>query len=81
MGAAFPEGSFDLLIAAPHPIPRVPWQGELARSATALLAPGGELLVVGTSTEMHRFMDQNHGLRPRISRKHAGFRAAILRKP
>lgn len=81
LGAAFPEGSFDLLIAAPHPIPRVPWQGELARSAAALLAPGGELLVVGTSTEMHRFMDQNHGLRPRISRKHAGFRAAILRKP
>jgi len=77
---AFPEGSFDLMIAAPQAIPRVPWQPGLARAAHALLAPGGELLVVGTSTEIHRFMNQDHGLRTRISKKHAGFRAAILRR-
>ncbi len=77
----FAEGSFDLIIAAPHPIPRVPWQEELARAAGVLLRPGGELLVVGTSTEMRRFLDQNHGLRPRLSKRHAGFRASLLRKP
>jgi protein-L-isoaspartate O-methyltransferase len=78
---AFPEGSFDLIIAAPHPIPRVPWQAALARAAEVLLRAGGELLVSGTSTEVARFMDQNLGVRPRISRKHAGYRAALLRKP
>src|SRR5208282_3238535 len=30
---AFPAGSFDLLIAAPRPVPRVPWQPYLAASA------------------------------------------------
>jgi hypothetical protein len=43
--------------------------------------PGGQLLVVGTSTEIGRFLDQKHGLSPRISRKHAGFRSILFRKP
>jgi len=81
LGEAFPGGSFDQVIAVPNPIPRVPWQADLSAAAACLLRPGGELFVVGTSTEIHRFLDHDHGLRPLISRKHAGFRAAILRKP
>ncbi len=77
----FPEGSFDLILASPHPVPRVPWQAELAQSARVLLRSGGELLVACTSTEVARFMDQKLGLRPGVSRRYAGFRAALLRKP
>jgi 16S rRNA G1207 methylase RsmC len=81
LAAAFPEGGFDAVIAAPQPIPRVPWQAELASVSAGLLKPRGVLLVVGTSTDMHRFLDQRHGLILQVSRKHAGFRAVLLRKP
>jgi 16S rRNA (guanine1207-N2)-methyltransferase len=81
LGASFASGSFDLLVAAPDPIPGAAWQAELARSAASLLRPGGGLFVVGTSTEMHRFLDRDHGLRVRTSRKKKGFRAALLQKP
>ena len=81
LAAAFPEGGFDAMIAAPQPIPRVPWQAELAGVSDGLLKPGGSLLVVGTSTDVHRFLEQQHGLRLQVSRKHAGFRAVLLRKP
>jgi protein-L-isoaspartate O-methyltransferase len=78
---AFPSGSFDQIIAAPMIVPRVPWQADLAKAAGALLKTGGNLVVVSTSTEMHRFLDQHHGLRLRTSRKHLGHRAAVLSKP
>jgi 16S rRNA G1207 methylase RsmC len=77
---AVPEGPFDLMIASPQPVPRVPWQEALAGAARALLRPGGELLVVCSSTEIHRFLEHARGLQTRISRKHVGFRAVILRK-
>jgi SAM-dependent methyltransferase len=77
---AFSAGAFDTVVAAPQPIPRVPWQPDLARVSVGILKSGGKLLVVSTSTEMHRFLEQVHGLRLESSRKHAGFRAAILRK-
>ena len=81
LSSAFPEGGFDAVIAAPQPVPRVPWQAALAGVLTGLLKPGGSLLVVGTSTDMHRFLDQQRGLRLQMSRKYMGFRAALLRKP
>ena len=81
LGRAFPAGTYDAVIASPQPIPRVPWQAELADVSAGLLKPGGALLVVATSTEVHRFLDQRHGLRLQLSRKHAGCRAVLLRKP
>ena len=74
LGSAFPDGSFDMVIAEPNPIPRVPWQPGLARVSAGLLKPGGALLVVCTSTEIRRFLDQDHGFQLAGSGKHAGFR-------
>ncbi len=76
-----PEASYDLLCAAVHPVPRVPWQADLSETARALLKPGGKLFLVGTSTEMHRFLDAPKGLKLRESRKRMGCRAALLEKP
>jgi 16S rRNA G1207 methylase RsmC len=81
LGDAFSEGSIDLLIAAPRPIPRVPWQADLARAAARLLKRGGELFVVESSTGIHRLLEQPAAFRSRTSRKQYGFRAAILIKP
>ena len=78
---AFPEDSFDLLIAAARPIPRVPWQADLAEAAARLLKKGGELFVVGSSTDLHRFLEQPTSFRAMKSRKLYGFRAVIQRKP
>ena len=78
LAEAFAGRSFDLLCANPHPVPRVPWQAGLRTSAIALLKTGGRLCVSGTSTEIHRFLEQAAGLRLLASRKHYGFRAAIL---
>ena len=78
---ACPEGFLDLLIASPRPIPRVPWQRELAAAASRLLRKGGELFVVGSSTDIHHFLDQPTSFHARASRKQYGFRAVIQRKP
>jgi 16S rRNA G1207 methylase RsmC len=69
---------FDLIFAVPHPVPRVLWQDDMAAAARALLAPGGRLLLAGTSTEMHRFLERAAGLELVESGKHFGFRAALL---
>ncbi len=81
LAGAFPEGSIDLLIAAPRPIPRVPWQADLAEAAARLLRRGGELFIIGSSTDLHRFLDQPTAFHARTSRKQFGFRAVIQRKP
>ncbi len=79
LARAAPPSSVDLMVAVPHPVPRVPWQDDLVRSALHLLRPGGLLLVVSTSTEMHRFLAEARGLSVVTGRKRAGFRAALLR--
>jgi predicted RNA methylase len=79
--AAYPGGSFDLLVAEPMTVPRVPWHAELSRASAALLRRGGDLLLIGTSTEIHRFLEQKHGLRLVAGRKHMGFRAVLMKKP
>jgi len=81
IAGAVPADSVDLLVAAPHPVPRVPWQGDLAESARRVLKPGGSLLVVATSTEMHRLRAQARGLVLTADRKRAGLRAMVLTRP
>lgn len=76
----FPRASIDFLCAAPHPIPRVPWQPEMAEAAAVLVKPGGFLHVVSTSTEAHRFLDDLHGWRLVESRKQLGHRALLLKR-
>ncbi len=78
LATAWEPGSFDLLCAAPLPVPRVPWQADLLCSARVLLSPGGRLLVSSTSTETQRLLASHEGFRPVESRKHAGFRAVLL---
>jgi len=78
---AFPEGSIDLLIAVPRPVPRVPWQADLCKAADRLLKRGGELFVVGSSTDLHRFLAQPSSFHAKTGRKQLGFRALIQRKP
>ena len=78
---ACPEGFLDLLIASPRPIPGVPWQRELAAAASRLLRKGGELFVIGSSTDLHRFLEELTSFRAIQSRKQYGFRAVIQRKP
>jgi len=75
-----PSASVDFLCAAPHPIPRVPWQPEMAEAAAVLVKPGGFLFVVSTSTEAHRFLDDLHGWRLVESRKQLGHRALLLKR-
>jgi SAM-dependent methyltransferase len=75
---AAPAGSIDFLCAVPHPVPRVPWQGDLAECAAEILKPGARLLVTGTSTELHRFLETARGFAAAESRKLYGFRAALL---
>jgi hypothetical protein len=75
---AFAGKGFDILCAAPHPVPRVPWQAALRESARALLKPGGRLCAAGTSTEIHRFLDHTSGFRLLASVKHHGFRSVLL---
>jgi len=74
-----PRASIDFLYAAPHPIPRVPWQPEMAEAAAVLVKPGGFLFIVSTSTEAHRFLDDLHGWRLVESRKQLGHRALLLK--
>jgi 16S rRNA (guanine1207-N2)-methyltransferase len=81
LATALAEGSLDLLVAAPHPVPRVPWQEDLAHAARAVLKPGGQLLVTARSTEIHRFLQRARGLSLVAAKKREGFRAALLRKP
>jgi len=73
-----PRASIDFLCATPHPIPRVPWQSEMAEAATVVVKPGGMLFVVSTSTEAHRFLGVLHGWRLVESRKQYGYRALLL---
>jgi len=75
-----PPASVDFLVASPHPIPRVPWQTEMAEAAAVLVKPGGFLFVVTTSTEAHRFLDDLHGWRLVESRKQLGHRALLLKR-
>ena len=75
---AFAGTSYDLLCAAPHPVPRAPWHRGLLASSLVLLSPGGRLCVTATSTEIHRFLEQAEGLSVVASLKHAGFRAVML---
>jgi 16S rRNA (guanine1207-N2)-methyltransferase len=77
---AFAGKSFDILCAAPHPVPRVPWQAALRESALALLRPGGRLCVAATSTEIHRFLDRTSGFRLLSSVKRHGFRAVLMQR-
>ena len=74
-----PRASIDFLFAAPHPIPRVPWQPEMAEAAAVLVKPGGMLFVVSTSTEAHRFLADLRGWRLVESRKQNGHRALLLK--
>jgi 16S rRNA (guanine1207-N2)-methyltransferase len=80
IGGAFAEESLDLLVAAPHPVPRSPWQEGLLQSALRTLKPRGKLLVVEKSTEMHRFLQRTAGLTLIADKKRFGYRAALLRK-
>lgn len=81
LAVAFPGESFDLLIASARPIPRAPWQADLAAAAARLVKKGGELFVVGSSTDLHRYLDQKNSFQLKSSRKLYGFRAVIQRKP
>jgi hypothetical protein len=80
LAKAVPAKSIDFFCAAPHPIPRVPWQGQLADSAGALLRQGGRLLLASTSTEVHRFLAGLRGFQLLESRKLFGCRAVLLKR-
>ncbi len=75
-----PRASIDFFCAAPHPIPRVPWQSEMAEAATVVVKPGGMLFIVSTSTEAHRFLAGLRGWRLVASRKQYGCRALLLKR-
>jgi SAM-dependent methyltransferase len=76
---AFADASFDFLCAMPQPIPRAPWQANLAEAARGLLRPGGRVLVVSKSTEIHRFLEYTHGLQLVRSKKRYGERVVVLK--
>jgi predicted RNA methylase len=75
-----PRGSVDFFCAAPHPIPRVPWQPEMAEAAAWIVKPGGRLHLVTTSTEAHRLLETVRGWRLLESRKRFGYRALLLER-
>ena len=71
--------SLDFFLAVPHPVPKAPWEKELAQAASTLLRKGGILLVSGTSTDVFRVMQQARRFRVLESRKRFGFRAVLLK--
>jgi len=81
LGYGFDKGSFDVVIAVPHPVPKSPWAEDLSASARRLLKSGGRLLVAGTSTEVFRALERIPTFRILESRKRLGRRAVILQAP
>jgi SAM-dependent methyltransferase len=75
-----PAASIDFLFAVPHPIPRVPWQAQMAQSASSLLRPGGCLFLACASTEVHRFLADLRGFQLLESRKLFGYRVVMMKK-
>lgn len=73
-------GTVDLLVIVPTVVPRAPWQPGALAAAHALLAPGGALLATSSSTEIQRLLASHDGLVAGSSRRHAGFRAALLHR-
>ena len=73
-------GSVDLLCALLHPVPKAPWHVDLARSADAVLAKTGTLLLAGESTEVFRVLAESRGFKVVQSRKRLGHRAVLLRR-
>jgi hypothetical protein len=70
----------DFFCAAPHPIPRVPWQSEMAEAAAAIVKRRGMLFIISTSTESHRFLASLRGWQLIESRKQFGYRALLLKR-
>ena len=81
LAGAIERESLDFFVAVPHPVPKAPWEKELAQAASMLLRKGGILLVSGTSTDVFRVIQQARTFRLLESRKRFGFRAVILRAP
>ncbi len=79
LSESFDAGSFDFLVALPHPIPKAPWQKDVAEAASALLKKGAAFLVAGSSTDVHRILEETRMLKVLESRKKFGCRAVLVR--
>jgi predicted RNA methylase len=80
LAEAIDAGSINLLCAMFHPVPKAPWQSDLAKSAETLLAKGGIFLAAGESTEAFRVLDSCKSFKLLESKKHYGFRAVLLQR-
>ena len=81
LGERFEKGSFDFILAVPHPVPKSPWSEDLVAAAQTLLRSGGSLLVAASSTDVFRVLEKARAFRVLESRKRLGCRAVILKTP
>lgn len=73
-------GSLGLALVQFHPEPEVPWVDEAREALVRLLAPGGLVMVNGSSTELTRFLDKHKGLRKLKDDRNKGWRAVVLER-
>lgn len=73
-------GSLGAALVQFHPEPEVPWVDETREALLRLVAPGGLVVVNGTSTEVTRFLERHKGLRKLKDERAKGWRAVVLER-
>jgi hypothetical protein len=63
-----------------HPDPEVPWVDGARDTLARLMAPGGRLVVNGTSTDLTRFLERHKGFRTLKDLRTKGWRAVLLER-
>ena len=73
-------GSIDLALVQLHPEPEIPWTDDAVSALLRWLAPGGQALVNGSSTDVTRFLERHKGLRKLHDNRSKGWRAVVLER-
>jgi len=73
-------GSLGAALVQFHPEPEVPWVDAAREALLRFLAPGAQVLVNGSSTDLTRFLDRHKGLRKLRDERTKGWRACLLER-
>lgn len=81
LGRLFSTEAFDWAFLQIHSDPKIPWELPLRDALLHVLKKNAFVLLAGTSTEIHRFLENHQGLAPwGIDRKSKGYRIVGLKK-
>ena len=73
-------GTLGAALVQLHPEPEIPWVEGTRDALARLLAPGGRLLVNGSSTDLTRFLERHRGFRTLKDVRNKGWRSALLER-